>query len=106
MTEAEKPARKPRRLAFKLAALFFALVFAFGIAEVAARIKYPGAVGQLQDGGTDEDIRRNKGIRLPPAQKVVGPPGVMTGLAGVGLMVTFVAAEGALAQPFVVTMTV
>jgi hypothetical protein len=42
-------------------------------------------------------------VTLPPAQKVVGPPGVIVGVAGTGLTVTDVAAEGALEQPLVVT---
>jgi hypothetical protein len=45
-------------------------------------------------------------VTLPPAQNVVGPPGVIVGVAGVGLTVTLVAEDGALAQPLVVTMTV
>ena len=45
-------------------------------------------------------------VTLPPAQNVVGPPGVMVGVAGVGLTVTLVAADGALLQPLRVTMTV
>ena len=35
-------------------------------------------------------------VTLPPAQKVVGPPGVIVGVAGSGLTVTVVMAEGAL----------
>ncbi len=37
-------------------------------------------------------------MTLPPAQKVVGPPGVMVGVAGTGLTVTTVGADMALAQ--------
>ncbi len=32
-------------------------------------------------------------VTLPPVQKVVGPPGVIVGVAGRGLMVTFVDAD-------------
>ena len=42
---------------------------------------------------------------LPPLQKVVGPPGVIVGVGGMGLTVTVVAAEGALGQPDAVTTT-
>ena len=45
-------------------------------------------------------------VTLPPAQKVVGPPGVIVGVAGIGLTVTDVWAEAALLQPSDVTMTV
>ena len=45
-------------------------------------------------------------VTLPPAQNVVGPPGVMVGVAGIGLTVTVVAADGALGQPLAVTTTV
>ena len=45
-------------------------------------------------------------VTLPPAQKVVGPPGAIVGVGGAGLTVTVVAAEGALVQPAVVTVTV
>jgi hypothetical protein len=45
-------------------------------------------------------------VTLPPAQKVVGPPGVMVGVAGIGFTVTVVAAEEALAQSFIVTALV
>src|SRR5205814_3027117 len=43
-------------------------------------------------------------VTLPPAQKVVGPPGVMVGVAGMGLRTTLVipAAE---VQPLTVTVT-
>ena len=37
---------------------------------------------------------------LPPIQKVVGPEGVIVGVAGKALTVTFVAAEGKLWHPF------
>jgi len=37
-------------------------------------------------------------VTLPPAQKVVGPPGVIVGAAGSGLTVTAVMAEAALAR--------
>jgi len=36
----------------------------------------------------------------PPLQNVVGPPGVMVGVAGIGLTVTTVAADAALVQLF------
>jgi hypothetical protein len=45
-------------------------------------------------------------VTLPPAQNVVGPPGVIVGVAGSALTVTTVAADGALVQPLVVTATV
>jgi len=45
-------------------------------------------------------------VTLPPAQKVVGPLGVMVGVAGSGLTVTTVATEAALEQPRDVTTTV
>ncbi len=46
-------------------------------------------------------------MTLPPAQKVVGPPGVMVGVAGIGLTVTVVADDGALVQTLTsVTVTV
>ncbi len=45
-------------------------------------------------------------VTLPPVQKVVGPPGVIVGVAGIGLTVTVVAAEAALVQPLAVTVTV
>src|SRR5258706_16076148 len=38
-------------------------------------------------------------VTLPPVQKVVGPPGVIVGVAGGGLTVTVVGAEAALVQP-------
>jgi hypothetical protein len=43
---------------------------------------------------------------LPLAQNVVEPPGVIVGVAGIGFTVTVIAAEGALLQPLVVTMSV
>ena len=42
----------------------------------------------------------------PPAQKVVGPPGVIVGVAGIAFTVTTVAADGNDGQPFAVTTTV
>ena len=42
----------------------------------------------------------------PPAQNVVGPPGVIVGVAGIGFTVTIVAADAAEGQPFSVTITV
>ena len=45
-------------------------------------------------------------VTLPPVQNVVGPLGVMVGVDGIGLTVTLVAVDGALVQPFVVTVTV
>jgi hypothetical protein len=45
-------------------------------------------------------------VTLPPVQNVVGPPGVIVGVGGVGLTVTLVAAEAALEQPLFVTTTV
>ena len=45
-------------------------------------------------------------VTLPPVQNVVGPPGVMVGVAGAGLTVTIVGADAALVQPLVVTVTV
>jgi hypothetical protein len=45
-------------------------------------------------------------VTLPPAQKVVGPPGVIVGVAGIAFTVTVVAVEGELAQPLVVIMSV
>jgi hypothetical protein len=43
---------------------------------------------------------------LPPEQKVVGPPGVTVGTAGIGFTVTTVAAEFAEVQGPLVTLTV
>ncbi len=45
-------------------------------------------------------------VTLPPVQKVVGPSGVIVGVAGVGFTVTVVALEGALLQPLAVTVVV
>ena len=42
----------------------------------------------------------------PPAQKVVGPPGVIVGVDGIAFTVTTVAADAGDGQPFVVTTTV
>ena len=42
----------------------------------------------------------------PPAQNVVGPPGVIVGVAGIAFTVTTVAADGSDGQPFAVTTTV
>jgi hypothetical protein len=44
-------------------------------------------------------------VTLPPAQKVVAPPALIVGVAGIGLTVTEVAVEVAL-QPLAVTTTV
>ena len=45
-------------------------------------------------------------VTLPPVQNVVGPPGVIVGVAGVGFTVTVVAADAALLQPLAVETTV
>ena len=45
-------------------------------------------------------------VTAPPAQNVVGPPGVIVGVAGAAVTVTLVAADGALEQPPDVTTTV
>jgi xanthosine utilization system XapX-like protein len=45
-------------------------------------------------------------VTSPPTQKVVGPLGVIVGVAGVGFTVTVVALEGALGQPLAVTVVV
>jgi hypothetical protein len=45
-------------------------------------------------------------VTLPPATNVVGPPGVIVGVAGVGFTVTATADEGALDAPLTVTTTV
>ena len=42
----------------------------------------------------------------PPLQNVVGPPGVIVGVAGIAFTVTTVAADGSDGQPFTVTTTV
>ena len=44
-------------------------------------------------------------VTLPPAQNVVGPPAVTTGLFGVGLLTTC-AADGLDVQPALVAVTV
>ena len=44
-------------------------------------------------------------VTLPPVQNVVGPLGVIVGVAGVGLTVIVVDADAALGQPPVVTTT-
>jgi hypothetical protein len=43
---------------------------------------------------------------LPNSQNVVGPPGVIVGVDGVGFTVTAVAAEDAVGQPLAVTVVV
>jgi hypothetical protein len=45
------------------------------------------------------DAELDVNVTLPPAQKVVGPPAVIVGVAGNGLTVTEVAAEAVLWQP-------
>ena len=45
-------------------------------------------------------------VTLPPGQNVVGPPAPIVGVAGIGLTVTTVAVDGALAQPPTVVTTV
>jgi hypothetical protein len=45
-------------------------------------------------------------VTLPPAQNVVGLPGVIVGVPGIGFTVTVVAAEGALVQPLAASATV
>jgi hypothetical protein len=45
-------------------------------------------------------------VTLPPSQNVVGPPGVMIGVAGIGFTTTVVAAEGLLTQAIAVAVTV
>ena len=45
-------------------------------------------------------------VTLSPEQNVVGPPGVIAGVAGTGFTRTAVAADGALVQPLAVTVTV
>ena len=45
-------------------------------------------------------------VTLPPSQNVVGPPGVIVGVVGVGVTVTVVVAEAALGQPLIVTTLV
>jgi hypothetical protein len=43
-------------------------------------------------------------MTLPLLHKIVGPAGVIVGVAGIGLTVTVVAAEGALVQPLAVVV--
>ena len=50
----------------------------------------------------DDEVK----VTLPPVQKVVGPPGVMVGVAGKGFTVTTVPADGEEVQPPLVTVTV
>ena len=45
-------------------------------------------------------------VTLSPAQNVVGPEAVIVGVAGAGVTVTVVAADGALVQPFSIACTV
>jgi hypothetical protein len=45
-------------------------------------------------------------VTFPPSQNVVGPSGVIVGVAGMEFTVTVVAVEGALAQPVSVAMLV
>lgn len=45
-------------------------------------------------------------VTLPPWQNVVGPPGVMVGVAGSGATNTLAGADGALLHPPLVTTTV
>jgi len=45
-------------------------------------------------------------VTLPPLQNVVGPPGVIVGVVGIGFTVTVVAVEGELVQPLAVTVLV
>ena len=45
-------------------------------------------------------------VTLPPVQNVVGPPALIVGVDGIGFTVTLVAADAALVQPLVVTVTV
>ena len=45
-------------------------------------------------------------VTLPPAQNVVGPLGVIVGVAGIGLTVTAVDADCGLVQLFAVAETV
>ena len=40
---------------------------------------------------------------LPPVQKVVGPPGVMVGVAGLALTITVIALDAGEAQPLLTT---
>jgi hypothetical protein len=50
----------------------------------------------------DDEVK----VTLPPVQKVVGPPAVIVGVAGMGFTVTVVPADGADVQPLAVTVTV
>ena len=50
----------------------------------------------------DEDVSTTD----PPVQKVVGPPGTITGIPGAGFTVTVVPADAAELQPLFVTATV
>jgi hypothetical protein len=45
-------------------------------------------------------------VTLPASQKVVGPSGVIVGVAGIGFTVTVVALEAELLQPLAVSLTV
>jgi hypothetical protein len=45
-------------------------------------------------------------VTVPPAQKVVGPSGVIVGVAGLGFIVTVVAVEGELVQLLLVIVSV
>jgi hypothetical protein len=45
-------------------------------------------------------------VTMPPVQKVVGPSGVIVGIAGIGFTVTVVAVEGELVHPLIVSVTV
>ena len=45
-------------------------------------------------------------VTLPPAQKVVGPPGVMVGAAGNGLTVTVIVLDTLLTQPNALSVAV
>ena len=48
-----------------------------------------------------EELAVEVRVTLPPAQNVVGPEGVMVGVAGRGLTVTDVASDGRLRHPYV-----
>jgi hypothetical protein len=48
---------------------------------------------------------REVNVTLPPGQKVVGPPGVIVGVGGIGFTVTVVVSE-VVEQPLTVTVTV
>ena len=45
-------------------------------------------------------------VTVPPVQKVVAPPAVITGVAGITFTVTAVPADAGEVQPVVVTTTV